>query len=95
MKVTNKTSDQDQIKICLYLVGDPSQWIPVGTGVFMLSKGQTYDWYPPKNEEKPEYHLKAFKPGLIDGLLCEKNYIGVNATVEIVGGNGKYDVLVS
>lgn len=96
MKITNKTSDQSQIKICLYLVTDGVQWIPVGAGVFTLAIEQSYDWHPPKIEEQKSYHLKVFKPGLIDtiGGLCDKNYVDINATVEILGGNGVYSVNV-
>jgi hypothetical protein len=91
MKVTNETSDQKQVKICLYKTGDKVQWVPVGAGVFVVKKGDSVTWTPPAGEELDAYHLKAFHPSFIDGFLCDAT-VGLNESVAIRGGGGKYSV---
>jgi hypothetical protein len=89
MKVANQTSDMDQIKICLYKVGDKLDWIPVGAGVFVVKRNDAVTWTPPNGEELPEYHMKVFKAQLIDALLAERN-VGLNESVAVRGGGNHY-----
>ncbi|MGJ8673045.1 hypothetical protein [Rubritalea sp.] len=91
MKVTNETSDQDQIKVCLYNVEDKLDWIPVGAGVFIVPKGKTVPWTAPKGEGLDHYHMKVFHPSLIDGYLAEA-VVAFDESVAVRGGNGKYSI---
>jgi hypothetical protein len=89
MKVTNQTSDQEQIKICLYRPNDAVVWIPVGAGVFTVARGSTTPWEPPTGEEIPKYWLKAFHPAFFDTCLA-KGEVDLNANVVVRGGGGDY-----
>ena len=92
MKVTNQTSDQDQVKICLYSPEDKVDWIPVGAGVFVVQRNDTVPWHPPGNEGLPAYYLKAFHPAFFDQNLANAS-VGVNDSVAVRGGNGSYTVV--
>lgn len=89
MKVTNQTSDMEQIKVCLYRTEDKVNWIPVGAGVFVVKRNDTVTWTPPNGEELPEYHMKVFKAQLIDAFLAERT-VGLNESVAVRGGGGHY-----
>ena len=91
MKVTNETSDQDQVKICLYKAGDKKAVIPVGAGVFTVNKGQTVPWTAPSGEGLDKYHMKAFHPLFIDGFLAEAEVI-FNENVAVRGREGNYSI---
>ena len=91
MKVVNETSDQDQIKVCLYKEADGLDWSPVGAGIFVVKKGDTVTWTPPSGEAIALYHMKVFHPSLIDGYLCSADR-DVNGNVAVRGGNGDYSI---
>jgi hypothetical protein len=91
MKVSNQTSDQDQVKICLYKPSDSVDWIPVGAGVFVVTKGDTVTWTPPSGEGLDQYWLKAFHPAFFDRDLANKQ-VGVNDSLAVRGGDGSYSV---
>lgn len=91
MNVTNQTSDQDQVKICLYRVSDNADWIPVGAGVFIVTKGQTVPWTAPAGEGLDKYWMKAFHPSFIDGHLASAQ-VAFNDNVAVRGGGGKYSI---
>ena len=90
MKVKNDT-DLDQIKVCLYKEGDHVDWVPVGTGVFIVKQGDTFIWTPPHGEELPQYHMKVFRPELIDRFLAERT-VRLNESVAVRGGSGSYRI---
>ncbi|MEO7547644.1 MAG: hypothetical protein ABIT82_04425 [Ramlibacter sp.] len=92
MKVTNQTSDQAQVKICLYRPDDKLDWITVGAGVFAVRQNDTVPWTPPSGEEIPAYYLKAFHPAPIDQNLANAN-VGLNDSVAVRGGNGSYTIV--
>lgn len=94
MHITNETSDQNPIKICLYKPGDGVDWVPVGAGVFTVARGENKRWEPVPGEGLDKYHVKVFKPGIIDGLLCHKNDVPVEANCIVRGGNGKYSISI-
>ena len=89
LKVANETSDMEEVKICLYRSNDPLQWIPVGAGVFVVTKPHPVYWKPPAREELSSYHLKVFRPGFIDGFLCDAN-VQLGESVAGRGGGGAY-----
>jgi hypothetical protein len=91
MKVTNQTSDQQQIKICLYNPKDSVDWIPVGAGVFTVLINQTVPWTPPSGEGLDAYHVKVFKPAFFDVGLCAGD-VAVNDDLVVRGGNGNYGI---
>lgn len=91
MKVANQTTDQDQIKVCLYNEADGVDWAPVGGGVFVVKKGDTVTWTAPSGEERPMYHMKVFHPSFIDGYLCAADR-GPDGNVAVRGGNGNYSI---
>ena len=91
MNVTNETSDQEQVKIWLYKPGDKVDWVPVGAGVFIVTKGQTVPWTAPSGEGLDKYHMKAFHPSLIDGFLADAE-VAFDENVAIRGGDGKYSI---
>ncbi|RZJ20016.1 MAG: hypothetical protein EOO54_14125 [Haliea sp.] len=92
MKVTNQTSDQPQVKICLYKPEDKVDWIPVGAGVFVVQQNATVPWTPPSGEEIPAYYLKSFHPAFFDQNLANAQ-VGLNDSVAVRGGNGSYTIV--
>ena len=91
MKVSNQTSDQDQVKICLYKPNDNLAWNPVGAGIFVVNKGDTVTWTAPGGEGLDRYWLKAFHPSFIDGELVKQD-VGVNDSLAVRGGGGDYSL---
>lgn len=92
MKVSNQTTgDPTEIKVCLYNTKDKLDFVPVGGGVFVVKQGETVPWTAPGSEALPEYTMKAFKAGLIDGELAKAN-VAYEAHVVIRGANGKYSI---
>ncbi|WP_282175943.1 hypothetical protein [Vibrio nereis] len=91
MRVINETSDQDQVKICLYRLDDNVDWIPVGAGVFIVKKGETVPWTAPSGEGLDGYHMKAFHPAFIDQCLAALD-VNFNEDLAIRGGNGSYSI---
>ena len=91
MKVSNQTSDQEQVKICLYKPTDGVDWIPVGAGVFIVNKGDSVTWTPPSGEGLDQYFMKAFHPSFIDGNLSKKQ-VGQNDSLAVRGADGTYSI---
>lgn len=92
MHIENQTSDQDDIKVCLYNTDDGAQWIPVGGGVFTVRKGVNHEWNAPGAEGKSAYHIKVFHASLIDGFLCGLNPAPVGGSYVVRGGGGSYTI---
>jgi len=92
MNITNQTSDQNPIKVCLYKPGDGVAWVPVGAGVFTVPANESHHWEPVPGEGLDQYHVKVFKPGFIDGFLCEENNVPVAQGLLVKGGNGSYTI---
>ena len=91
LRVANETADLDEVKICLYSPGDGVDWVPVGAGVFVVTKDHPVYWKPPEREVLDGYHLKAFKPGLIDGFLAAAD-VKLGDSVAVRGARGGYTV---
>jgi|GEM_PF-6834553 len=94
MKITNKTTDQQDIKICNYKNDDHVAIIPVGAGVFSVASGKTHTWEPIPGEGQTNYHVKVFHAEFIDKLLCEAYNVGVNVNVVVQGGQGDYKMVI-
>ena len=93
LRVANETTDRDEVKICMYKAGDGVQWVPVGAGVFVVTRDNPVYWKPPENEVLDGYHLKAFKPGLIDGFLAALD-VKLGDSVAIRGARGGYEAVL-
>jgi len=90
MWIDNQTSDQSQIKICLYKTNDSFDWIPVGAGVFTVQQGETQHWEAPAGEGLSAYHIIAFHPAFFDRRLCDLNDAPTGGRFAVRGGNGSY-----
>ena len=95
MKITNKTTDQNPFKVCVYLKDDPGI-VPIETGVFYVNDQPGNNeaiWSPPPSVADRMFHVKIFHPQFLDAFLCEttadKNTAGV-----VTGSNGRYEIRV-
>jgi hypothetical protein len=62
----------------------------VGAGVFSVPKGEDHHREPIPGEGLDQYHVKMFKPGLIDGYLYDRNDVPVAQKLVVRGGNNSY-----
>jgi hypothetical protein len=79
--VTFKSSHETTIKVCTYKANDAVQGIPLK--VLNIDPGKSASW----SGAPKKFHVKVFKPQLIDKLLCSRNSVPYNTTVSISNGN--------
>jgi hypothetical protein len=91
MHVTNQTSDQHPVKVCLYKTDDGVCWIPVGAGVFTVQANENHEWDPVPGEGLDAYHMKVFHPQFLDAFLCGLNPAPVDGNFAVQGGGGTYE----
>lgn len=90
MKVTNNTSDVQDLKICLYKTNEIFDVIPVGGGVFIVPKEQSVIWTPNPVEVLPDYAVRGFKPAIFDRLLFKEDNVRVEEELVVTGSDGNY-----
>lgn len=83
-----------EVKVCIYKKGDPGI-VPVEGGVLFIEAGGDRSWGPSPNEHSRAFHVKFFKPALLDEFLAGADGVPLGAAVTLYERDGSFYVSVS
>lgn len=79
--VTFTSKYEGTIKVCVYNATDVAQTIPLKS--FEIDPNKSADW----KEAPKTFHVKVFKPQLVDKLLSSRNQVPYNSSITLQKDN--------
>lgn len=83
-----------KVKACIYKAGDIGI-VPVEGGVVFMDAHTKRAWTPSPNEHSRAFHVKFFKPEIIDQFLAGADGVPRGAGVTLYEADGSFFVSVS